>query len=439
MLLRFRTENHRSLRDDAEISLVSSDARGPVPVHGSWQEFTTRVAGIYGANASGKSNVLNALDFMCRAVVYSATRWGSDATFPHTPYSLNATSPASASTYEVDVVVEGVRHTYGFESRSSGIVSEWLYSYPARRRRTLFERGTGHDPEMRFGRSLPGENATISKLLRPDALFLSVAANNNHPVLTQVHEVFRSHFKYVRFTENDRLERLRLVRELIKDEEVARQAQALLRFADLGIVGVEIDEEDMPKEVRNTLERVYSALRGDEAEDESQLDVQIELLRDQISFLHSGEDGDDGAHRLALEDQSAGTVAWLSIGVPALISLRNGDVFLVDEIDSSLHPRLTAALIQLFKDPHINTSGAQLVFTSHDSALLGKMLGSVLDADEVWFTEKHRDGATELYALREFHTRRGDNFELRYLQGRYGAVPIVEQEDLRNALMAQDA
>lgn len=441
MLLRFRTENHRSLRDDAELSLVASNARGAVPADGSWQDFTTRVAGIYGANASGKSNVLNALDFMCRAVMFSATRWGADEAFPYAPFSLDSTSCARPSAYEVDLVVEGVRYTYGFESNKSGIISEWLYSYPARRRRTLFERHGGEEVEMRFGRNLPGENSTMSKLLRPTALFLSVAANNNHPTLTAIFREFRDHFKYARFTEYDKSDRLRLVTELIRDSQINRQAQALLKFADLGIVGIEIDEKEIPSEFRNTLERVLSAIQGEDSAEAPQADIDmtIEAMRNQISFLHSGEGENSGTYQLEMHDQSAGTIAWLSIGVPALISLRNGDVFMVDEIDSSLHPRLTSALIQLFKDPQINTSGAQLIFTSHDTSLLGKMLGNVLDADEVWFTEKQRDGATEVYALQEFYTRKNDNFELRYLQGRYGAIPIVEQDELREALVGQGA
>lgn len=440
MLLRFRVENHRSLRDDAQLSLITSTARGAVPVDESWQDFTTRVAGIYGANASGKSNVLHALDFMCRAVTNSATTWGSAEGFPYTPFSLNAEHPAKPSAYEVDLVVEGVRYTYGFESNSSGIVSEWLYSYPSRRRRMLFERESASSPEIRFGRTLAGENATMSKLLRPAALFLSVAANNNHPVLTRVYDEFRKHVRYARFTEHDKNARIRMVMELIRDERIARQAQDLLKFADLGIDRMEIKEKELPTDFRDTLERVFSALHGGDAAevDRSQVDKAVHELRNQLRFIHSGEGGDDAMYDLEMKDQSAGTIAWLSIGVPALISLNRGDVFMVDELDSSLHPRLTVALIQMFKDPEINSSGAQLVFTSHDASLLGKMLGNVLDADEVWFTEKQRDGATELYALQDFTTRQSDNFELRYLQGRYGAVPIVDQDELRAALAGQE-
>ena len=444
MLLRFRVENHRSLRDDAELSLIMSKARGAVPVGESWQDFTTRVAGVYGANASGKSNVLHALDFMRSAVVHSATTWGSSEYFPYTPFSLNAENPEKPSSYEVDLVVEGVRYTYGFESNRSGIVSEWLYSYPSRRRRTLFERESGSDPEITFGRTLVGQNATMSKLLRPTALFLSVAANNNHPALTRVYHEFRKHFRYARFNESDKQLRIRMMTDLISNETIARQAQALLKFADLGIAGVDVKEEELSNDFRSTIERLISAVHGENAEgsddqqNDKMVDKAIDDLRKQMRFLHAGESADGALYDLGMKDQSAGTIAWLSIGVPALVSLRNGDVFMVDELDSSLHPRLTVTLIQMFKDPEINPSGAQLVFTSHDASLLGTMLGNVLNRDEIWFTEKQQDGATDLYALQEFTTRKSDNFELRYLQGRYGAIPIIDHEELRAALVVQE-
>ncbi len=371
--------------------------------------------------------------------MFSATKWGAEDDFPYHPFSLDSTHREMSSTYEIDIVVDEVRYTYGFESISSGVSSEWLYSYPARRRRVLFERKSGQTPEMSFGRSLVGENATISKLTRPTALFLSVAANNNHPVLKRIHHEI-CQFKYARYTEQDKRSRIRLATSLIKDTGIARQAQALLRFADLGIKGVELNEKDLGPELRKTFERVLSAISGGEEGEGSaiaEVDKYLEGIRSQIRFIHSGGDSDSHQYGLEMSDQSAGTVAWLSIGVPALVSLEAGDVFMVDEIDSSLHPRLTAALIHMFKDPAINPSGAQLIFTSHDSSLMGKMLDGVLASEEIWFTEKRNDGATELYALEEFAVRKNENFELRYLQGRYGAIPMIDSEDLRLALVGR--
>jgi AAA15 family ATPase/GTPase len=141
---------------------------------------------------------------------------------------------------------------------------------------------------------------------------------------------------------------------------------------------------------------------------------------------------DGGSVDLGFEDESAGTRVWLALAAYVISGITLGSLIMVDEVDSSLHPKLSAALIQMFKDPSINKNGAQLVFTSHDVSLLGSLIDEgILDRDEVWFTEKDRAGATTLFPLTDFQPRRGENFERAYLQGRYGAVPFVDIDELR--------
>jgi AAA15 family ATPase/GTPase len=117
-------------------------------------------------------------------------------------------------------------------------------------------------------------------------------------------------------------------------------------------------------------------------------------------------------------------------------AIDNGSAFVVDEIDASLHPRLTAAFISLFKDPEINLRGAQLIFASHDTSLMGHLAGGALEKEDVWFAEKAADGASEYYPLTDFPVKADHNLERRYLSGRYGAVPAVSWEDLRASLVA---
>ena len=133
-----------------------------------------------------------------------------------------------------------------------------------------------------------------------------------------------------------------------------------------------------------------------------------------------------------MEEESAGTQTWFRLIGPALAALRNGRILLLDEIDASLHPRLSVRLIEMFQDPQTNTRGAQLVFTSHDTSLLNN-----LNRDEVWLTEKTADATTRLVGLAEFggeRVRRSLNLERAYLQGRFGAVPAVDQVAVRRAL-----
>ncbi|MER5645616.1 ATP-binding protein [Streptosporangium sp. NPDC002524] len=436
MLLRFRVTNHRSIRDTAELSLVSSGFSGARPADQDWIAATTRVAGIYGANASGKSTLLEALGFMTKAVTYSATTWGSMDRFPHHPFTLDAGSRGQTSQYELDFVLNGVRLAYGFESSVTGIHREWLYSYPTGRKRVLFERSGPSGDDLEFGRSLPGENIRIARLLRPTSLYLSTAANSNHRVLGDVHRWIAHRIRHAEYTEADRRARITWARNIMENENVLSQAVGLLKFADLGITGMVLEEEDLDEDVIQVIRGFFDNVTASEGPPRSDpdLDKILSTLKKKIKFTHSGADPKK-PFLLSLEEESSGTVAWLALGVPALLALRDGNIMTVDELDASLHPRLAAALVGMFKDPELNPKGAQLIFTSHETSLLGNMPGIDLSKDEIWFTEKAADGATELFSMAEFPVRPTDNFERRYLQGRYGAVPMISPEQLRGVVL----
>lgn len=147
--------------------------------------------------------------------------------------------------------------------------------------------------------------------------------------------------------------------------------------------------------------------------------------------------GDGGVFPLSLDAQSTGTLSWLSLALPALKILRSGGVLVVDEIDASLHPQLSQVIVRMFKDPDYNRTGAQLVFTTHDTFLLSAQSDSMLTPEETWFTEKDRDGATSLFSLADFPTRADQNFAKRYLDGRYGAIPRTARSFLATLLEAE--
>ncbi|SDH50493.1 hypothetical protein SAMN05421505_11731 [Sinosporangium album] len=439
MLLRFRVVNHRSIRDEAELSLVSTRLTAARPPDGDWASVTTRVAGVYGANASGKSTVLEALAFMVDAVRYSATRWGDRERFPYRPFALDDKSAGRRSLYELDVVFDGIRHTYGFESSVDGIGGEWLYSYPSGRRRVLFERHGLEGSEIEFGRSLQGENVRIARLLRPPMLYLSTAANSNHRYLRRLWTQLVSDFRYAEHTEMDMNARFMWARGLLEGGGRLAQAVALLRFADLGITDVVLDEEDIDEKI---IAAVAHFLETFPLEDESargsvNSEEVLAGLKKRIRFAHSsGVPGREFV--LPLAHESSGTMAWLALGMPALSVLKNGGVLIVDELDSSLHPRLAAALVAMFKDSGFNPRGAQIIFTSHETSLMGSLVDGALEKDEVWFTEKGVDGATELFSLAEYPVRPTDNIERRYFQGRYGAVPVISLDELRSAIIKDE-
>jgi predicted ATPase len=421
MLLRFEVSNHRSIFEPVELSMIAVDEdRTAVRRFELLSEGVLTTAGIYGANASGKSNVLEALAWLSAAVGRSLRAW--DEFIPREPFRFGA-GPESPSTYEVDMVVEGVRYSYHVELDELEVRSESLYSYPKRQPRGLFER---EGLEIRFRRGL-GTLAGTRELLTPTTLALSAAMRFDEPEV----RTFGRHLRDIPGlglqtrrgwqgpmglgvlpnTSTRRLfeeQQLSLAPGVAAEESAPtpddRRASALawLRFADLGIDDVQV-EDDESERIRGTRRRLRLVHRIDDQ---------------QVPF--------------DLADESAGTRTWFQLIGPALSALRGGQVMLFDEIDASLHPKLSARLLALFQNPETNPHGAQLIFSTHDTSLLNH-----LNRDEVWLTEKGTDGATTLTALAEYggdKVRRSLNLERAYLQGRFGAVPELDQFALRSAL-----
>jgi hypothetical protein len=422
VLLRFEVSNHRSIMEPAELSMIAVDEDRPAMR--SFELLSERVltvAGIYGPNASGKSNVLDALAWLSAAVGTSLRMW--DGAIPREPFKF-APGPTSPSVFEVDMMVGGVRYGYRLELDSSAVVFEGLYNYPRRARRTLFER---QGLELSLRRGL-GTLAGTRDLLTPTTLALSAAMRSTEtevvdfaralagigtlgirvtsrrgsidragfPIPTTTQRMFLENDGDDASEQND-VERTVRKRDL---------ALALLRFADLGIDDVRIIKEQMPS-----------------------IGNQSSLRRWRTMLLHRSE---DEQLPFDLGDESAGTRTWFGLIGPVLAALRTGQLLLFDEIDASLHPRLSARLLELFQDPVTNPRGAQLVFTSHDTSLLNH-----LNRDEVWLTEKGPRGETTLTALAEYggdKVRRSLNLERAYLQGRFGAVPELDQHVLRTVL-----
>lgn len=418
MLIQFRVENHRSLRDEQVLSLVAADTGDPADRRllrrPGLQEALLPAVALYGANASGKSNVLSALLFMWKAVHESHRLWEPDGGPPREPFALSgkATEP---SLYEVDILVSGIRHRYGFALGAARVEEEWLHAWPGGQKQVLFER-EGND--FAFGAQLRGENDTIRALTRANSLFLSAAAQNNHETILPIFSWFRaSRFDMQRWLMSSRgpvdvavLGEMFAPRQHSPspqdNAEQERERAAIVRLlkaADIGIRDLKVVSQELHPDASSLVPGVY------------RLDL---FLR------HNAEDQERAW--LPLRAQSAGTVTLLSIAARLVRVLRLGSLLCIDELEASLHPMLALELVRLFNDPEQNPHGAQLVFTTHDTNLLGNVVAEPpLRRDQIWFTEKDQCGATHLYPLTDFHPRAEENLERGYLQGRYGAIPFL--------------
>lgn len=409
MLLRFRATNFASLRDEVELSMIATDdhpglATRPVPREAL---HVLPAVGIFGSNASGKSNVIKALAFARRAVRFSHQRWLPDEPIPDRwPFRLDDSSAARPSEFIFDLVVDEVRYEYGFALDDEVIRREWLYAFPKGRRQIYLERDGSH---LRFGSHLAGPRELIAGVIRPNSLFLSAAAAHNHPQLTKIYRWFGPR----------RIASVRAGRvpatipgDTLPDDRVL----ALLRYADLGIVGAELVEPG-PEEV--------SRLVGEP--------------RPRLELAHQA-DTENGRATLPWHWESTGTQGWFRLLQVAVSVLDAGGLLTVDDLGSGLHPLLTAQLVRLFHDPATNPRGAQLLFNSHEVGLLGRHHGLRLSRDQIWLTEKDRTGVTRLYPLTEFRVRdKLDDVEGRYLKGRYGAVPFFDEDLIANLTEQDDA
>ncbi|HEY1755130.1 MAG TPA: AAA family ATPase [Bryobacteraceae bacterium] len=410
MLLRFRFSNFRSFREEQELSLVAaSNLREPGPtaiVH----PLTTKdgilpVAAIYGANASGKTNVVRALLFASRAVRNSHSRWEPDRPIRIDQFVESKKEGTTSSRFEFDFLLGGVRHSYGFCLDSALILEEWLYAYPNSKKQSWFQRH--HGKPISFSAKLPGANRVIEGITRKNSLFLSAAAQNNHEILTPIFERV-SGLRFVRDTKKGREESSVLATDVFSEPRLAEAAMQLLRAADIGIVGFEVERVG-----GKTTNEVTSS-----ASDRQALGSQPDGL-DRIRLLHRiGEE----MVPFTTESESAGTVAYLLVVSPVLKALNGGATLCIDELGASLHPLLANQIIRLFNDPSSNRKGAQLIFNTHDATLLSR---ANLRRDQIWFTEKSKDGASHLYPLTDFKPRQNENLENGYLQGRYGAIPFL--------------
>lgn len=407
MLLRFRTANVRSLRDEQELTFVA-----PPEAHAAREvelaDGTIGVyplAGVFGANASGKSNVLAALCDMRDAVLDSYARWASLPGIPRHVFGLDLTCADEPSFFEVDVVLDGVRWTYGFELGAERVESEWVHSYPRGRRQEWLGRDASRPEPYRWPGNRVRDRGQLARRTRPDALLLSTAGTDNHPQLSALFHWFRRNLQFIG-PEGERQDRESFTASQLEGEHGSR-IRELLRVADLGITGAEVE-------------------RGEPGRSHA------------VRLLHRSARGREVAFDWQYE--SFGTRSWFALLGPILLALEEGAVLLIDELDASLHSRMAAEVIRIFADPDANPAGAQLVFTSHDATVLSSPSGErLLTPGQVWLTEKDEDGATQLYALTEAEPGEEENLMASYLEGAFGAVPdLLEGQIARRVTAARE-
>lgn len=416
MLIQFRFKNFKSFRDDTILDLSATkitEHSNRVIQIGAEKILST--AAIYGANASGKSNVIEAFRYMMTYVVESFAYGGeaddkkSKTKKPrHTPFLFDSTSKDAESSFEVYFITseeDGCKsYNYGFTLNQNGVVEEWLNSKAktAREYKTIFYRSKD---ELDLS-GLPNKNQEIIRMsLYDEALIVSLGAKQR---LTKL-KLIRDWFYNTNFTNfGNPIENV-FLSSLIPDgfaDNEGVQAKVIDYFAtfDPSIIGFNV-------------ETIKS-------------DGDVEHVK--IDAVHQIIDSDNTAS-IPLQDESDGTLKMFALYPALQDTLDNGSVLFVDELNARLHPLLVRSFIIMFLNPETNPKHAQLVFTTHDSWQLSNNL---LRRDEIWFTEKAPTGVSTLYSLADFvdedgtKIRKDESYEKNYLLGKYGAIPTLKYFDM---------
>jgi AAA15 family ATPase/GTPase len=367
-------------------------------------------------NGYGKSNLVEAFHFFKNFVLRSAEPRREEEPIPVLPFLLDPKLGKRPTEFEITFMLDRVRHQYGFIVSPERVFEEWLTVYPKGKPQDWFHRvvdASGHS-EWSFSRThLRGDKMQLAERTRENALFLSVAAQWNHPQIKTVYAWFRNQIRVL----PRRASAMGYTRkQLLQDTQFCDWTAGILRAADIDISGVTAKE----REIREDDLRFPGEMSADLRDFLTQ-----EFLKDLKVEVHTKRrlPGSDAEIEWDLELESDGTQRMLELLGPIREVLLKGAVLIMDELDTSLHAFITLALVRLFNGPETNPNGAQLVFTTHDTSLLDL---TIFRRDQIWFTEKVKSGASDLYSLQDYSPRKGEAIQKGYLLGRYGAVPFIE-------------
>lgn len=419
MLLRFAIQNFKSFRDEAVLSFVATARRDQPALRFPSKHAKHGVLpaiGVWGANASGKTNLLDALVHVRRLVRDSFIRHAPDTPVPWPrwePRSEDEPAPRA----EMDILMEeGVRIHFGFELGSGGFEKEWLYRYDGSRRKVLYYRDAGEPEPWYFGPALKGRKAQVAESTRANSLFISAAAQHNLQSLLPIyHGLVQgiSPSRPIGLSGFPIFERSAPVLQ----ESFKPVLQQLLGAADLGVSGFEVAALDDVEETNlEEMEKIFQPkfLRGlRKGLKKSQEGKEPCFLR----LKHARQGG--LSWPAPPESESRGTMVFLARITDLFYALSTGALLVLDEIDASLHPDLCRALVQLFTSTESNPHGAQLLFSTHSRDLL-----DTLRTDEVVLVSKDRAGMSSIEAASDYQRTR-DSLRLAHERGQLGAVPLV--------------
>lgn len=429
MLLEFTAQNFLSIKDTITFSMHASkdkDERNVFEVSvGDKKEYKIlNSAVIYGANASGKSNLLSAMAAMRHLIINIDKIVQSTDTLEkrYRPFRLSTETENAGTEFEITFLMDNKKYRYGFEYDNEQFYSEWLFIDENGRENKIFVRDvdSGSYVNSSFNEGFEFFDSNQKKIngLRANQLFLWKCDGNAGEISGQIMKWVATSFNVLDGIEHQ--DYLGYTMNMLKeDNSSSDDIKKLLKSADFGIEDISYEELELTNklieklEVKNVKHAVLNTLRTIETR-HAKYDNDGSVLESVKFNIH--------------KDESTGTQKFLGLSGPIIDSLKEGRVLMIDEIDSSMHPLLTIKIIEMFQDPEINANNAQLIFTTHDTTLLNPCL---FRRDQVWFVEKNKFGASNLYSLSDINgVRSTEAFGKQYLNGKYRAIPNINKFEL---------
>lgn len=412
MLLNYSVKNFKTFKDESVLNLIASNydkktlEEDNVIKEDKFNYRILKSAVMYGANASGKSKLIDSLAFMKDFVLNSSSTQVGDE-IEVEPFLLSSESENKPSEFEIIFLHNGELFRYGFEVTKKKVISEWLYNKSKKKEIELFYR-EGNKYEIHEREFSKGLEIFKKGLVRENALFLSVAAQFNESKAISVIEWFRDELMIISGLREFLYQRYTVSKT--KDDEFKNKILQFLKAADLGIQDFHIQEADLEKEIKinEKLEKIF--LKKVEVNTmHRKYNSNYEIVEN-VSFSLDNE-------------ESSGTRKFFALSGPIIDVIENGYTLVVDELDSKLHPNLVTKIVSLFNSKKFNPKNAQIIFNTHNTNLLSEDL---FRRDQIWFIEKNIYGEAKLYSLDDFkNIRKNDSFEDKYLRGKYGAVPYL--------------
>jgi AAA15 family ATPase/GTPase len=419
MLVQFTVGNFLSFNEKRTLSFV---AKGISELKTNISTFKPekilRSAVIYGANSSGKSNLIKAFERM-REVVLNSVRLNDSDELDYSPFLLSTETESQSTFFEIVFWQDSTRYRYGFEYNLKQIVNEWLFAGKSEtKEKALFirtEEGIGVDAKFKEGEGYEPKTNN-------NRLFVSLVAQLGGAISKKVVEFFNEynvlsgleHNDYTGFT-------MRMLHKNLNgcDESLQLYQKLKLGFQDIKAIESDFNPLDIPDHTPDKLKaKLIKEFAGKRGVSLKTVHNKFDKKGKIVDFVFLDKE----------KNESEGTNKIIDLSGPIFDTLKLGKALIIDELDAKLHPLITIRIVELFNSPESNPNNAQLIFATHDTNLLGEEL---FRRDQIWFTEKDEQEQTDLYSLYDFNlpdgskVRNDSNLEKNYIRGRYGAIPFI--------------